>query len=119
MSQVTDLGLSSAPVDRAGAASSLLETGTEFGGALGMAVLGSIGTAVYRHGIPASAPAEAHETLGGALAVARQLPARTGDALVVAAREAYAQGMQAAAVAGVVVLLGAAGVALKVKTPDR
>ncbi|ELP69833.1 transporter, major facilitator family protein, partial [Streptomyces turgidiscabies Car8] len=102
MSQMMDLGLSTAPVDKAGAASSLLETGAEFGGALGMAVLGSIGTAVYRHDIPASAPAAAHETLGGALAVAHQLPARTGDALITAAREAYTHGMQAAAVAGMV-----------------
>ncbi|UIX30559.1 MFS transporter [Streptomyces sp. GQFP] len=119
MSQLMDLGLSTAPVDKAGTAASLLETGAEFGGALGMAVLGSIGTAVYRHGIPSSAPAPAQETLGGALAVAQQLPARTGDALVMAAREAYVHGMQAAAVAGVVVLLGAAVLALKVKTPDE
>ena len=100
MSQMMDLALSTAPVDKAGAASSLLETGAEFGGALGMAVLGSIGTAVYRHDIPASAPAAAHETLGGALAVAHRLPARTGDALITAAREAYTHGMQAAAIAG-------------------
>ncbi|GAA0323943.1 MFS transporter [Streptomyces turgidiscabies] len=113
MSQMMDLGLSTAPVDKAGAASSLLETGAEFGGALGMAVLGSIGTAVYRHDIPASAPAAAHETLGGALAVAHQLPARTGDALITAAREAYTHGMQAAAVAGMVLALGAAVLAAR------
>ncbi|WP_105970587.1 MFS transporter [Streptomyces geranii] len=118
MSQLMDLGLSSAPVERAGAASSLLETGAEFGGALGMAVLGSIGTAVYRHGMPASAPAQALETLGGALAVARGLPVRVGDALVVAAREAYVDGMRGAAVAGVVVLLGAAVVAVRLKSPE-
>ncbi|MCZ9337930.1 MFS transporter, partial [Streptomyces sp. TRM76130] len=38
MSQLTDLALSSAPVGEAGTASSLMETGTEFGGALSMAV---------------------------------------------------------------------------------
>ncbi|MGY1497337.1 MFS transporter [Streptomyces sp. QTS52] len=113
MSQMMDLGLSTAPLDRAGTAASLLETGAEFGGALGMAVLGSIGTAVYRHDIPASAPAPAQETLGGALAVAQRLPARTGDALIATAREAYAHGMQAAAIAGVVLLLGAAVLAAR------
>ena len=46
-------------MERAGSASSLMETAAEFGGALGMAVLGSIGTAIYRHDIPASAPAGA------------------------------------------------------------
>ncbi|KUN96311.1 MFS transporter [Streptomyces caeruleatus] len=103
MSQIMDLAMGSAPVERAGSASSLLETGAEFGGALGMAVLGSIGTAVYRHEIPASAPDAAHETLGGALAVADRVPG-----LATAAREAFTSGMQGAAVAGAVLLAGAA-----------
>ncbi|WP_086565229.1 MFS transporter [Streptomyces africanus] len=111
MSQVTDLALSAAPVEKAGAASSLLETGTEFGGALSMAFLGSIGTAVYRHEIPASAPAPARETLGGALAVADRLPGRAGDALATAAREAFTSGMHAAALTGAVLLVGAAAAA--------
>src|SRR5437899_9911525 len=108
MSQMMDLALGTVPVGNAGAASSLLETGAEFGGALGMAVLGSIGTAVYRHDIPSGAPAPAHETLGGALAVAHQLPGRAADTLTTAAREAFTSGMQAAAIAGAVLLLGAA-----------
>ncbi|MGC0385282.1 MFS transporter [Streptomyces sp. SAI-129] len=111
MSQLTDLALSSAPVEKAGAASSLLETGTEFGGALGMAALGSIGTALYRHGMPSDAPAPAQETLGGALAVAAELPGRAGDALATAAREAFTDGMQGAAIAAALLLLGAAGLA--------
>lgn len=89
----------------------LLETGTEFGGALGMAFLGAIGTAVCRRGIPSSAPDAAHETLGGALAAAGQLPGRAGDALATAAREAFTDGMRAAAIAGAVLLAGAAAVA--------
>ncbi|MDR3084407.1 MAG: MFS transporter [Streptomyces sp.] len=108
MSQMTDLALGAAPVEQAGTASSLLETGAEFGGALGMAVLGSIGTAIYRHEIPSSAPTAAHETLGGALAVAGQLPGRTGEALATAAREAFTDGMHGAAIAGTAVLLLAA-----------
>ncbi|MGX1625753.1 MFS transporter, partial [Streptomyces sp. NPDC055506] len=111
MSQVADLALSAAPVEKAGAASSLLETGTEFGGALSMAFLGSIGAAVYRHEIPASAPAPARETLGGALAVAEQLPGRAGDALATAAREAFTSGMHAAAITGAVLLAAAAAAA--------
>ncbi|MFG3721649.1 MFS transporter [Streptomyces massasporeus] len=111
MSQVADLALSSAPVEKAGAASSLLETGTEFGGAVSMAFLGSIGTAVYRHEIPDAAPAAARETLGGALAVADRLPGRAGDALATAAREAFTSGMHAAAVTGAVLLAGAAAAA--------
>ncbi|MET8117426.1 MFS transporter [Streptomyces prasinus] len=114
VSQITDLALGAAPVERAGSASSLMETGAEFGGALGMAVLGSIGTAVYRRGVPDTAPAAARETLGGALAVADRLPGRAGDALAAAAREAFAQGMQAAAIAAAGVL--AAGAVLAAVT---
>ncbi|PZT68495.1 MFS transporter [Streptomyces sp. SW4] len=108
MSQITDLALGTAPVERAGSASSLMETGAEFGGALGMAVLGSVGAALYRREMPDDAPAAAHETLGGALAVARTLPGDAGDALAAAAREAFTSGMQGAAVVGAAVLAGAA-----------
>ncbi|MGW3724918.1 MFS transporter [Streptomyces sp. NPDC000851] len=106
MSQIMDLAMGTAPVERAGAASSLMETGAEFGGALGMAVLGSIGTAIYQHEIPASAPDAAHETLGGALAIADQVPG-----LAAVAREAFTSGMQGAAIAGALLLAGAAGLA--------
>ncbi|MGD6743134.1 MFS transporter [Streptomyces sp. BH106] len=112
MSQMMDLALSTVPAANSGSAASLLETGAEFGGALGMAVLGSIGTAVYRHGVPADAPAAAHETLGGALAVAGQLPGEAGRALTTAVRVAFTDGMQAAAIAGAVVLLAAAVLAV-------
>ncbi|MCT9081053.1 MFS transporter [Streptomyces fulvoviolaceus] len=122
VSQITDLAMGTAPVERAGAASSLLETGAEFGGALGMAVLGSIGTAIYRHEIPSSAPDAARETLGGALAIADQVPG-----LATTAREAFTSGMQGAAIAGAVLLAGAAGLAavtlrrvrVDSKTPDE
>jgi DHA2 family multidrug resistance protein-like MFS transporter len=106
MSQIMDLAMGTAPVERAGSASSLMETGAEFGGALGMAVLGSIGTAVYRHEMPSSAPDVARETLGGALAVSDRVPG-----LATAAREAFTSGMQGAALAGAVLLLAAAGLA--------
>src|SRR5690606_15760379 len=43
-----DIVVSAAPVERAGAASAISETGSEFGGAMGIAILGSLGTAVYR-----------------------------------------------------------------------
>src|SRR5262249_19055096 len=44
----TDLAVGAAPPERAGAASALTETAAEFGGALGIAVLGVIGTSIYR-----------------------------------------------------------------------
>jgi hypothetical protein len=98
----TDLIVGTAPPERAGAASAMSETGTELGGALGIAILGSIGTAVYRsevgEGVPAAVPSAAAEaardTLATALAVAEQLPEELGAALLGAAREAFTQGLR-------------------------
>jgi DHA2 family multidrug resistance protein-like MFS transporter len=97
----TDLVVGSAPPERAGSASAISETTAELGGALGIAILGSIGTAIYRAqmdgAIPAGVPAEAREvardTLGGAAGVAGQLPVDIGAALLDAAREAFLQGL--------------------------
>ncbi|MFI1280643.1 MFS transporter [Streptomyces sp. NPDC020858] len=107
MSLVSDMALASAPAEKAGSAASLLETGTEFGGALGMAVLGSLGTAVYRSDLADSEPA-VRETLGGAVATAHQLGGAAGEQVLTLAREAFVHGMQYAAWGGTALLLGAA-----------
>jgi DHA2 family multidrug resistance protein-like MFS transporter len=107
----TEMIVGTAPLEHAGAAAALSETGAELGSALGIAVLGSIGSAVYRSAVldevPASVPADAadaaRDTLGGALAVAQHLPIDTGSALLDAAREAFTRGLHvSAAVAALV-----------------
>jgi MFS transporter, DHA2 family, multidrug resistance protein len=98
----TDLVVGSAPVERAGAASAISETGSELGGALGIAILGSIGTAVYRSvmvdaspaGVPAEAMEVARRTLGGAVAVAEPLAAPMRAELLEAARAAFTQAFE-------------------------
>ncbi|MFF1838502.1 MFS transporter [Streptomyces sp. NPDC058231] len=98
MALVSDLALATAPPEKAGSAASLLETGQEFGGATGMALLGAVATAVYGADLPDSAPEAARKTLPGALA--------TGDAsLISAGREAFVHSMQYASVAGAAILL--------------
>jgi DHA2 family multidrug resistance protein-like MFS transporter len=112
----TDLVVSSAPPERAGAASGISETGAELGGALGIAILGSIGVAVYRgqladtlpEGIPDQVAAVARDTLGGAVGIAAQLPAEFGAALVDAAQGAFTQGMQLTVALSAVVAVGVA-----------
>jgi MFS transporter, DHA2 family, multidrug resistance protein len=101
-----DVIIGSAPPERAGAASGISETCAEFGGALGIAIFGSIGVAIYRGllgasfppGLPADVTQAAMATLGGAVVAARQLPVEVGGALVDAAREAFVRGLVVSAV---------------------
>ncbi|GAA2964515.1 MFS transporter [Actinokineospora diospyrosa] len=80
-SLTSDLMLTAAPAEHAGAASAVSETASELGGALGMAILGTIGTAIYRADLPAGP-----STLGEATG--------SGDpALIAAAREAFTHGL--------------------------
>ncbi len=116
----TELVVGSAPPERAGAASGISETSIELGGALGLSILGTIGIAIYRHGVgdalPAGVPPElaatARDTLGGAVAVAAQLPAQLGAAVVDVARTAFVDGMQAASLISAVVAVLAALIAV-------
>jgi len=103
----TDMVVGCAPPERAGAASAISETGSELGGALGIALLGSIGAAVYRHalpdlaglGIPADGLAAARDTLGAASDVAQHVGGAAGEALAKAARVAFVKGLHASALA--------------------
>ena len=112
----TDLIVGSAPPERAGAASGISETGAELGGALGIAILGSIGVAIYRGqlattlpaDVPGQAAAAARDTLGGAVAAAQQLPTGVGTTLMTAAREAFTAGLHVTAAISAVIAVGIA-----------
>lgn len=116
MTLATDVVVGSAPPDRSGAASALSETATELGAALGIAVLGSIGTALYRStvleqatpGFPDEAAEVAGSSLGAALSIAEQLPAESADQLAALARHAFIDGLGAATITGAVLLAAAA-----------
>jgi MFS transporter, DHA2 family, multidrug resistance protein len=115
-----DLIIGAAPPERAGAASAISETGAELGGALSIALIGTLGTAVYRsrveEDIPEGVPPEeadvARDTLGGAVAVSEDLPASLANDLLEAAHEAFTVGMQVAALASAVIAAAAAVVAV-------
>jgi DHA2 family multidrug resistance protein-like MFS transporter len=115
----TDVIVGSAPSERAGAASGLSETSAEFGGALGIAVLGSIGAAIYRTQVSAALPAglppetiaATRETLGAAVVSADALPGPLAAALLAAARDAFVQGLQTTALIGAIGLAAMALVA--------
>jgi DHA2 family multidrug resistance protein-like MFS transporter len=123
----TDIVLTAAPPQRAGAASALSETSSEFGGALGIAVMGSIVTAIYRGEIavslPPDVPAQAAETargtIGGAVSVAGELPGALGAELLGAARAAFAQAFGTTAAISALIAIGVAvlAAALLRRTP--
>jgi MFS transporter, DHA2 family, multidrug resistance protein len=111
-----DLMVGAAPPGRAGSAAGISETSSELGGALGIAVLGAVGTAVYRgqvesevpEGVPPEAAEAARDTLGAAVAAGNELPAQLAPGLVDAAQEAFTQALQVAATLNAAIAIGAA-----------
>lgn len=118
----TDLVVGSAPPERAGAASALTETGAELGGALGIAVLGSLGMAIYRTKVAAALPATispeaaktAQDTLGGVVVLAGELGGETGSTLLAIGRAAFTEGLQLTSIIAAVVMAGLAVMAVVV-----
>jgi DHA2 family multidrug resistance protein-like MFS transporter len=124
----TELIVGSAPPEQAGAATGMSETSGELGGALGIAILGSVGTALYRAEVADALPAEiptnvvdaARDTLGGALAVAETLPSELAKTVVAAAQTAFLDALHlvaAVAAVGAVVTAIAAAIALRSVPP--
>ncbi|WP_341363639.1 MFS transporter [Thalassospira sp. SN3W] len=98
----TDMVVASAPSDRAGSAAAMSETSAELGGALGIAILGSVGTAIYRDvmveavptGIGNEAADAIRSTLGGAVNALHDLPAAISSDILPLARAAFTDGLQ-------------------------
>ncbi|GAA0359454.1 MFS transporter [Actinoallomurus spadix] len=80
----TGLVLGAVPPERAGSAASMSETGNYLGGSLGFALLGVVAAAVYRSGAHGTS-----DSLAGAVAASRHLPAGQGAELLHTAREAF------------------------------
>jgi DHA2 family multidrug resistance protein-like MFS transporter len=123
----TDLVVGAAPPERAGVASAISETSSEFGGALGIAIFGSIGTAVYRSaladvapiGVPAQALEAARGTLGAAVEVARQLGEPLAATLLEASRAAFVDGFRLTAIVGGVAVAATAILVARALAPAR
>ncbi len=115
MTPLTSLIMSSVPLGRAGVGSAMNDTTRELGGALGVAVLGSIVTSQYASGIssdiaglPEQVRGAAESGLTGALQVGAQIGGDQGAALIGAARQAFVDGLGTAALVGSLVVLSAA-----------
>lgn len=118
----TDLVVGSAPPERAGSASSLSETSSELGVALGVAVFGSVGAAAYRAGavgdavrdLPTQVRERVQDTLAGAVAEADLLTSGAAADVLAAAREAFTTGLHVVAAISAAAALTFAIVALVV-----
>ena len=122
----TTIAAGSVPPHRAGSAAALSETSTELGAALGVAILGSVGTAIYRAHLSAAGPAgiptktltAAHDSLGAALDAARHLPNDPGSALAEAARAALVDALHAVSqISAIALLLLAVIAAVRLRPP--
>jgi DHA2 family integral membrane protein (MFS transporter) len=104
------------PREKAGSASALSNTFRQVGGALGIAILGSVLSAAYRSGIEDKLPAAARHTAGESIEATLGFAAKLGpkgDALVGPANDAFLHAMHMTALCGAgVALVGAVVVGL-------
>jgi EmrB/QacA subfamily drug resistance transporter len=107
----------SLPLNKAGVGSAVNDTTRELGGALGVAVMGSLVASLYRGALPASAHA-ADTSLGAGVDAAAKLPGPAGAALVHAARVAYVHAFDITMLVAVGVALLAAALISRVLRPS-
>jgi hypothetical protein len=119
MAPAAESTMGSLPLAKAGVGSAMNDTTRQVGGALGVAILGSILASAYGStmaralsGLPPEAAAIAGDSIGGAIGVATQM-GDAGATLIAAAQEAFITGMSLAVwVAAGVALVGAIATAL-------
>ncbi|GAA0252931.1 MFS transporter [Saccharothrix mutabilis subsp. mutabilis] len=114
MALTTGLVVGSVPPEKAGAASGLSTTANDLGLSLGVALIGSIGVAVYRDGValPGGLTDEdasaARDSLDGAVAVAGRVSGDLGGQVLETARAAFTSGLNTGAlIAAVIAAVGA------------
>ncbi len=119
MVPATNSIMGSLPLAKAGVGSAMNDTTRQIGGALGVAVLGSILTSTYRASIesslgalPPSAIAAAKDSVGAAIVVGNSVGGSTGDSIIAAARVAFTDGMSRGLEIGAVFIAASAIVAL-------
>jgi EmrB/QacA subfamily drug resistance transporter len=109
----TDSIMGSVPRERAGVGSAVNDTTRQAGGALGVAVLGSLLATSYNSHIdslrlPAAAAGAARSSIGAALEVAQRLGGVPGAVLAHAARAGFSSGIEMATLVGAGVVACAA-----------
>ncbi|MEE1928859.1 MFS transporter [Streptomyces sp. TRM 70351] len=119
MTLSTDSVVSAVPKERSGAAAAIAETGYELGGALGIAVLGSLQTAIYRSRLELPQNLDAAERATVNESLASTLATVDDSAVLAAARDAFASAMQMTSFIAAALLLVAAVIAWRVIPSTR
>jgi EmrB/QacA subfamily drug resistance transporter len=119
MTPATDSIMGTLPPERASVGSAMNDTVRQVGGALGVAVLGSVLSSHYRdgmdgatHGLPAQAGHAAQDSIAGASTIAEKIGGAAGETLHHASNLAFADGMQIAMLVAAAVTAAGALVAL-------
>lgn len=113
---VIDLVIASAPKEKSGSASSMSETCSEIGMAMGIATLGALGTTVYRHlmacAVPSGVPSEEadaiRDSLPGAATATQNLEPPLAAQVMDVAERALMRGPSAVGHTSVAIVLGVA-----------
>ena len=112
MSPATESIMGSLPLARAGVGSAVNDTTRQVGGAVGVAVIGSVFSSIYGsrvvtalqgHHIPSSLVANAKQQLGYALEAAAHLPAHAAQVFVALAKSSFMDGFHAGLYVGAAV----------------
>ena len=125
MTPATESIMGSLPREKAGVGSAMNDTTRQVGGALGVAVLGSVFTSAYTSGLattltrlPAQVAAEVESSVGAALGVARSIGGTGGQALATVATSSFIDAMSRALLIGSLIAL-AGGLVSLVWLPNR
>ena len=109
MSPATESIMGSLPLTRAGVGSAVNDTTRQVGGAVGVAVIGSVFSSIYGSqvadalrgkGVPGSVVANAKSSLGAALQTAAHLPGSAGRAFADLAKTAFIDGFHSGVYVG-------------------
>jgi EmrB/QacA subfamily drug resistance transporter len=125
MTPATESVMGSLPREKAGVGSAMNDTTRQVGGALGVAVLGSVFTSAYSSGLahvltrlPAQVAAEVESSVGAALGVAQRVGGTAGQGLAAVATQSFIHAMSRALVLGSAIALVGALVSL-IWLPNR
>jgi EmrB/QacA subfamily drug resistance transporter len=115
MAPATSAVMGAVPEAKAGVGSAMNDLLRQMGGALGVAIIGSVMNTAYRDrmadalaGLPATAAQAAGDSVGAAVAVAARVGGPAGDTLASVARAAFVDALGLAAVVAAAIAIGTA-----------